>query len=122
MIDVYVDKSTHEYPVLRSTVILFQIEQHDAERKSSEEESSSQGDSERRSGESLASIDTDDSFLGINFNKQFGQHILKNPLIIASMVDKVIDQQRATTRRPVCSRLPYDPRIPWWKSGQERAI
>jgi len=30
------------------------------------------------------------SFIGINFNKDFGQHILKNPLIIASMVEKVI--------------------------------
>lgn len=27
--------------------------------------------------------------LGINFNKEFGQHILKNPLIITSMVEKV---------------------------------
>ncbi len=27
---------------------------------------------------------------GINFNKEFGQHILKNPLIITSMVEKVI--------------------------------
>jgi hypothetical protein len=26
---------------------------------------------------------------GINFNKEFGQHILKNPLILASMVEKV---------------------------------
>ena len=26
---------------------------------------------------------------GIRFNKDFGQHILKNPLIITSMVDKV---------------------------------
>ena len=26
---------------------------------------------------------------GIVFNKDFGQHILKNPLIITSMVDKV---------------------------------
>jgi len=26
---------------------------------------------------------------GINFNKEFGQHILKNPLIITSMVEKV---------------------------------
>jgi hypothetical protein len=31
-----------------------------------------------------------DNFLGINFNKDFGQHILKNPLIITSMVEKVI--------------------------------
>lgn len=28
------------------------------------------------------------SFLGIQFNKDFGQHILKNPLIITSMLDK----------------------------------
>lgn len=27
-------------------------------------------------------------FLGIQFNKDFGQHILKNPLIITSMLDK----------------------------------
>ena len=27
---------------------------------------------------------------GIVFNKDFGQHILKNPLIITSMIDKVI--------------------------------
>ena len=27
---------------------------------------------------------------GIRFNKDFGQHILKNPLIITSMVDKVL--------------------------------
>ncbi len=26
---------------------------------------------------------------GINFNKDFGQHILKNPLILTSMVEKV---------------------------------
>ena len=26
---------------------------------------------------------------GIRFNKDFGQHILKNPLIITSMIDKV---------------------------------
>ncbi len=26
---------------------------------------------------------------GIQFNKEFGQHILKNPLIITSMIDKV---------------------------------
>ena len=26
---------------------------------------------------------------GIQFNKGFGQHILKNPLIITSMIDKV---------------------------------
>jgi hypothetical protein len=26
---------------------------------------------------------------GIQFNKDFGQHILKNPLIITSMIDKV---------------------------------
>lgn len=26
--------------------------------------------------------------LGIQFNKDFGQHILKNPLIITSMLDK----------------------------------
>lgn len=26
---------------------------------------------------------------GINFNKEFGQHILKNPLVITSMVEKV---------------------------------
>lgn len=26
---------------------------------------------------------------GIQFNKTFGQHILKNPLVITSMVDKV---------------------------------
>ena len=26
---------------------------------------------------------------GINFNKEFGQHILKNPLIITNMVEKV---------------------------------
>ncbi|VDI65765.1 18S rRNA (adenine1779-N6/adenine1780-N6)-dimethyltransferase [Mytilus galloprovincialis] len=25
---------------------------------------------------------------GINFNKDFGQHILKNPLIVTSMVEK----------------------------------
>ncbi len=27
---------------------------------------------------------------GIQFNKDFGQHILKNPLIITSMIDKVL--------------------------------
>ena len=27
---------------------------------------------------------------GIRFNKDFGQHILKNPLIITSMIEKVI--------------------------------
>lgn len=27
-------------------------------------------------------------YLGILFNKDFGQHILKNPLIIQAMVDK----------------------------------
>jgi hypothetical protein len=26
---------------------------------------------------------------GIRFNKDFGQHILKNPLIITNMIDKV---------------------------------
>ena len=26
---------------------------------------------------------------GIRFNKDFGQHILKNPLIITSMIEKV---------------------------------
>ena len=26
---------------------------------------------------------------GLQFNKTFGQHILKNPLVITSMVDKV---------------------------------
>lgn len=28
-------------------------------------------------------------FSGINFNKDFGQHILKNPLVVNSMVEKV---------------------------------
>ena len=27
---------------------------------------------------------------GLRFNKDFGQHILKNPLIITNMIDKVI--------------------------------
>lgn len=27
---------------------------------------------------------------GIRFNKDFGQHILKNPLIVTSMIEKVI--------------------------------
>ena len=27
--------------------------------------------------------------IGINFNKDFGQHILKNPLVVTSMVEKV---------------------------------
>ena len=31
---------------------------------------------------------------GIRFNKDFGQHILKNPLIITSMVEKVTTQKR----------------------------
>ena len=43
--------------------------------------------------ESSAAVINTHSSLGINFNKDFGQHILKNPLIITSMVDKVIDQQ-----------------------------
>ena len=38
----------------------------------------------------LSDREVSHSFLGINFNKEFGQHILKNPLIIASMVEKVI--------------------------------
>ena len=28
-------------------------------------------------------------FLGMRFNTNLGQHILKNPLIITSMIDKV---------------------------------
>ena len=28
-------------------------------------------------------------FSGINFNKDFGQHILKNPLVVDSMIEKV---------------------------------
>lgn len=36
---------------------------------------------------------------GINFNKEFGQHILKNPLIITSMVEKVSFRLRVQCAR-----------------------
>ncbi len=38
---------------------------------------------------------------GIQFNKTFGQHILKNPLVVTSMIEKV----RLCETKKICSFL-----------------
>jgi hypothetical protein len=36
---------------------------------------------------------------GIRFNKDFGQHILKNPMIVTSMIEKV-STEKTNIRKP----------------------